>query len=198
MSRWRVSDGTPKPVTIHDPGTGEIITQDAKTFAHRFRENAPRLSPSMWDTLERAAKQPLRRTHDDTPGAKPYPAPWQSLRALVRHGLLKAQVIRNRKGRPTQVWSPTPAGLQLLNPPAVTRSEEVRLLARTPQPIGPNASEGASSYTSDPSRAIDELEAVDPAEIDAARRHMARELHADASDRRVAARRLARNARRAA
>jgi hypothetical protein len=148
------------------------------------------MTKNMRDALHAATKQPLRRLHNPQPGTPPWPAHPTTLNALTRHNYLTLTERRNKHGWRLQEWQITDAGRQALNPPPRVLRDTPRFLSRPSRTTG--------DYTANRHRAIDELEAVDPAEIDAARRYMARELHADASDRRVVARRLARNARRAA
>jgi hypothetical protein len=148
------------------------------------------MTKNMRDALHAATKQPLRRLHNPQPGTPPWPAHPTTLNALTRHNYLTLTERRNKHGWRLQEWQITDAGRQALNPPPRVLRDTPRFLSRPSRTTG--------DYTANRHRAIDDLEAVDPAEIDAARRYMARELHADASDRRVVARRLARNARRAA
>jgi hypothetical protein len=82
----------------------------------------------MRDALLRASREPLRRLHDDHPGAPPWPAPSASLRALVRRGLLEHRERRNRHGRRVEEWTVTDAGLEALHPPAKVKRDTPRSL----------------------------------------------------------------------
>jgi hypothetical protein len=114
-----------------------------------------RLSTPMHDALIAAARNPLRRTHDDTAGAPPWPAHPASLAALTRHELLERTELRNRKGFKVTVWAITDLGHETLNPPPRFRPDRPRFICRPTRNSG--------DYTANPARAIDPLEVMDDA-----------------------------------
>lgn len=133
-----------------------------------------RLSTPMHDALIAAARNPLRRTHDDTAGAPPWPAPPSTLAALTRHQLLVRTELRNRRGFKVTVWTITDHGHDILNPPPRFRPDRPLFLAHCGSvryrtlPTGRQViagGQGSGDYTTNPAKAIDPLEVVDPADI---------------------------------
>jgi hypothetical protein len=122
-----------------------------------------RLSAPMHDALTDASRNPLRRTHDDSAGTPPWPAPAPTLAALIRHDLLECTEIRNRRGFKVTVWTITDLGHEALNPPPKYRADRPRFMARCGAirfktlPNGRQAVAGGGSgdYTSDPRKSID-------------------------------------------
>jgi hypothetical protein len=86
------------------------------------------LTPAMRETLQ-AASQPLRRVHDNTPGAPPWPARWQTLHALTRRGLLERSETRSRQDHRVEVWTRTEAGRKALLPVPRFREEKTVYMA---------------------------------------------------------------------
>jgi hypothetical protein len=141
----------------------------------------------MHDTLEQARRMPLRRVHDTEPAPPPWPAPWQSLHALVAHGwLTRAERLSRRRTR-LEEWTITDEGRVALDPPPVIRQARPLYLAAKPQHI-------RADYTRNPARALLSAGEVldDPESVWAAE---AAQRHAGAGDRRARARQLAHNAR---
>lgn len=111
------------------------------------------LSAPMRQALVEARRGPLRRLHDDQPGKPPWPAPPASLAALVSRGLLETGTMRSRKGWHIDTWTITDAGREAIAPPAArSRPDHPRFLARPTR--------STPDYTTNPSRAIDNLEPV--------------------------------------
>lgn len=144
-----------------------------------------RLTQHMRDALTKAQHAPLRRVHKPGPGAPPWPAAPNTLRALLRRGLVELGQIRNRDGWPVTTWTITDTGRAALQPVEIFRTERPLYLARPTKNSG--------DYTHDPSRRIDHLPVFDEASPQWRRRAATR--HADAEDHRQAARRTARNLR---
>ena len=111
-----------------------------------------KLTARMRETLQHAAKQDLRRVHDDKPGKPPWPAPPATLYALVRHELLEHARVRNRKGWHVDLWTITDTGRQALIP---------RELVIPDRPVYLNrwVSSGGD-YTHNRHRASDDLEVI--------------------------------------
>jgi hypothetical protein len=142
-----------------------------------------RLTARMHDTLTTAARNPLRRTHDTTAD---WPAHAATLAALVRHGLLDRSERRNRRGFKVDIWTITDPGREQLNPPPRYRPDRPLFLAhcgairyRKLPAKGPNdlgrwviagtrddaSQSNSGDYTTNPAKAIDHLEVVDPADV---------------------------------
>ncbi len=84
---------------------------------------------TMLECLQRARKQPLRRCWDGTPGQPPWPAPWQTIYALVDRGWLEATTVpKNKRGHKVTTWTITPAGREALEPTRRTYRDTVRTL----------------------------------------------------------------------
>jgi hypothetical protein len=146
-----------------------------------------RLSDQMTEALQRARRGELRRVHKPGPGKPPWPAHPATIAALLNRGLLNHSRKPNRHAWPVDTWTLTEAGHEALAPPAPRSGRDrVRFLA--------DRSKSLTDYTSDPGKRIDDLEAVDPAMVDAAWFGAAAERHAGAADRRVAAKRVRRAA----
>jgi hypothetical protein len=143
----------------------------------------------MREALLEARKGPLRRVHDGTEGKPPWPAPAASLAALVKHGLLVRSERKSKNGNRVQEWTLTDAGREALKPKQVVRREAVRSLR---VPGGSTRMMQGGVWVD---AAMPEPEPVDPDEVDAAWFGAAAVRHAEARDRREAARRLSRNAR---
>lgn len=111
------------------------------------------LTVRMREALQDAARQELRRVHDDQPGRPAWPAHPSTLAALVGHGLLERSERKSRQAHRLEVWTITPAGVQVLNPAPRQLEQAARYLSRPSRTTG--------DYTSNPRRSIDELEAVD-------------------------------------
>jgi hypothetical protein len=150
-----------------------------------------RLTANMRDVLAAAAKQELRRPPHEGPGARPWPAAWQTLYSLVNRGLLEASVRKNRAGHELEVWTITDTGRQALQPPEIFRRERDVYLAHPNPDI-------SGDYTTDPRRGRDELPVLDPDSLDSAWAQLSAERRAMTETPRARARRLARSARRAA
>lgn len=101
-----------------------------------------RLSNRMCETLAAAKREPLRRIFDQRTGSAPWPAPWQSLHALERQGLLQCSERRNKRGYRFTEWTITDAGVMALDPPPRHRPDRSRFMSR-------------SGYTTNPQKSID-------------------------------------------
>lgn len=138
-----------------------------------------KLTKLMRDALEQAARQELRRVHDDKPGKPPWPAHPATLAALVGHGLLERSERVSKQSHRLEVWAATDLAVRVLNPAPRQLEQAARYLSRPSRTTG--------DYTSNPARSIDELEAVDAplrwVESSAQR-------HREAQDRRERARKL--------
>lgn len=144
-----------------------------------------KLTPNMRTVLTAAAKQELRR-----PPRNPWPAPWQTLHALVNHGLLQANTRKNRAGHDLNIWTITDTGRAALEPREIFRREALVYLARPTQTSG--------DFTTIRNRSIDETPVTDPGTLDDAWVQLREQRQADARDRITRARQAARNARYAA
>lgn len=119
--------------------------------------DAVKLTTHMRDALHQAQRNPLRRTHTPGPGKPPWPAAAVTLHALVHHGLLIVAELRNRHGWPVTTWTITDAGKAALTTDVKAPRDIPRFLSRPSRNTG--------DYTTNPTRAIDDLEVVDaPAE----------------------------------
>jgi hypothetical protein len=147
-----------------------------------------RLTGSMRDALTQAHKTELRRVHDTSlPGRPPWPAHPATLAALERHGLISRTGIRNRKGYCVDIWSCTEAGRLVLFPPPRFREDKPEWLSWTGS---------GSDWTKDPARRADDGERMP--EVSEGWRRRSERARLGAQDRKDVARRLARQARRAA
>jgi hypothetical protein len=147
-----------------------------------------RLSAQMRETLAEAARNPLRRLHDQLEGKPPWPAHPATLRALEQRGLLNKSRRRTRKSWWLDEWAITDQGREALNPkPAKSRSDKPVYLAR------PSRSTG--DYTYNRKYAIDDLEVIPPSSLDRKWAAQADIELADARNRKNAARHAARQAR---
>lgn len=78
----------------------------------------------MRQTLQQALREDgLRRTHTPGPGRPAWPAPANTLNALLRHGYLEHSRRRNRHGYWLDVWSITDKGRQALEEPRRTTKD---------------------------------------------------------------------------
>lgn len=111
------------------------------------------LTVRMREALQDAARQELRRVHDDQPGRPAWPAHPSTLAALVAHGLLERSERKSRQAHRLEVWTITVAGVAVLNPPPQLMRDAPRFLNRF-------VSHGGD-YTTEQRYAIDPLEAVD-------------------------------------
>jgi hypothetical protein len=143
----------------------------------------------MREALAAAQNGPLRRVHDVEHGQAPWPAHPCSLAALVNQGLLEKPRRRiSRNGHPIDEWFITEAGCEALKPKQVVRREAVRSL---------RVSGGSTRVMQGGvwvDAAMPEPEPVDPDEVDAGWFGAAAVRHAEARDRREAARRVRRAA----
>jgi DNA-binding PadR family transcriptional regulator len=142
----------------------------------------------MREALLEARKGPLRRVHDGTEGKPPWPANPCSLAALVKHGLLDRSERKSKSGNRLDEWTITDEGRSALNPPAVVKRDVVRSLR------APGGSTRMMQLGYWVEARTPEPEPVDPDEVDAAWFGAAARRHADAMDRREAARRVRRAA----
>jgi hypothetical protein len=147
---------------------------------------AARLSPNMRAALEESRRGPLRRVHDIDHGQPAWPAHPATLRALVNRDLLTTGERKSRKGHRIEEWTITDDGRSALNPPVVVRREVVRSLR------APGGSTRMMQLGYWVEARTPEPEPVDPDEVDAAWFGAAARRHAEAMDRRVAARRARR------
>lgn len=116
----------------------------------------------MRNALTRANNTPLQRTHNQTHGKPPWPEHPATLNALERQGMLTRTTRTTRHGHRIDEWHITDTGRQTLQPTHRTIPHKTRLIARTPQQTGPDAPNGASSYTTSHTRSIpDAGEAID-------------------------------------
>lgn len=171
-----------------------------------------KLTALMLAALQRAkAEDGLRRVHDTEHGRPPWPAPAATLAALVRHGLLDRCSRISRKGARVDEWTLTDQGRTALDPPPPQAREPRDLyLAARPgrlryKTLPPAAGKKAgrvtvddsgpanADYTNDPGRQLPGAGIVLP-DPDPSWTDHARERHADAQDRRRAARRARRAA----
>jgi hypothetical protein len=148
----------------------------------------------MRETLEDAARQELRRVHEDQPGAAPWPAHPLTLAALVRRGLLSYSSRRSKRGHQLEAWSITGDGRAALEPREVFRRQADVYLTRAALSLNVG---GHGEYTTDPGRALchDDAPIIDPASLDRAWTEIAEERRAAADDRRERARRSGRGLR---
>src|SRR4051812_18792110 len=100
------------------------------------------MTSSMRKALSEAQKGPLRRIHD-TPGAPPWPAAANTLRALLRAEYVEYMELISRQGRRVQLWKITPVGEEALKGDTWTAEERLAYIA----PGG--------GFTSDHSRSVD-------------------------------------------
>jgi hypothetical protein len=142
----------------------------------------------MLEALSAAENGPLRRVHDVEHGQAPWPTHPCSLAALVRQGLLERSSRISKKGHRIDEWHINDAGREALKPKPVVKRDPVRSL-RVP---------GGSTRVMQGGVWVDagmpEPEPVDPDEVDAAWFGAGAERHAEARDRREAARRVRRAA----
>lgn len=170
-----------------------------------------RLTESMRDTLEQASRGPLRRSHDTEHGRPPWPAPWQTLHALVNADLLARTARRGGRGHTIEEWTITDTGRLVLDPPTEVVRERPLLLSARParvryrtlmtgrvqaivdEPtVGEVGAHSKGDYTSSSYQALPhEPEAIDPELIGGGWFGRAAASHADTRDRREHARRLA-------
>jgi DNA-binding PadR family transcriptional regulator len=143
------------------------------------------MTPKMRQVLEQAQASPLRRVLDDKEGASPWPAKWQTLRALERRGLLSVSRRLSRAGVPLDEWSITEAGRAALRGPMRVAVERPRFLARPTR--------GSGDYTNNKARAIDHLEVAGQASLKW--RRVAEDKRIGAQDSREAARKLSKSLR---
>lgn len=175
-----------------------------------------KLTPKMRAALETARKNPLRRVHAPGPGQPKWPAHPATIRALVRHGLIRHVETTNRDGHRTEVWDCTEDGRKALLPPERYLEDRPAFCARSGTPryrLLPPSKPGAlgrwtvddrdadeetltdRGYTTDPSRASDQLEVP---EVSTRWRVAGEEQRLEAQDRRKLSARVARSLRRAA
>jgi hypothetical protein len=88
------------------------------------------LTANMRAVLHQAERGPLRRLNTPGPGAPPWPAPHQTLYALMRHELLDHEIRLNRDGHWLEEWTLTTLGRQTLHPPPRLVREAPRLMHR--------------------------------------------------------------------
>lgn len=140
----------------------------------------------MRSTLEEAVRHELRRVHDETSGAAPWPAHPVTLAALVRRGLLAHSTRKSKRGHRLDAWAITEHGRDVLAPRERFRRETLVYLRRP-------ASENHGDFTTDRSYAIDDAPVIDTSTLDHAWTQLAEERRAAAEDRRARARRARRN-----
>lgn len=156
------------------------------------------LTALMHQALTRANTEPLRRIHNPRiPGKPRWPAHPLTLHALEQHGLLARTRITNGRGNPVDLWTITNPGRESLQPvERLLEHRPVFLVDRrlaTPDWRDPakHPDEHREDYTRDRTRAIDDLEVIDPDHLSTAWARTSAARHADAQDRRRRARALA-------
>jgi hypothetical protein len=146
------------------------------------------MTSRMLAALRAAQNGPLRRVHDVEHGRAPWPAPPASLAALVRQGLLERSSRVSKKNHRIDEWHVTDAGRETLKPRHVAKRDPVRCL-RVPGGSTRMMQLGTWVQVRSP-----EPEPVDADDVDAAWFGAAAVRHAEARDRRDAARRVRRAA----
>ena len=89
-----------------------------------------KLTAKMHDALEQAARQELRRVHDDKPGQPAWPSHPSTLAALVGHELLERSSRTSKQGHRMDIWTITELGVRVLNPPPRLVRDSPRLMHR--------------------------------------------------------------------
>lgn len=120
-----------------------------------------KLTPRMRATLEQLARQPLRKTVDNTPAAWPHPA---TLTALIRHNLAEHAVGWNLNQTAVQEsLQITDTGRQAIEPPVIFRPYRPTFMGRGALRYkqldngrwAVDDETGSSDYTTDPRQSIE-------------------------------------------